>query len=176
MSRWVLPVLLLGAVAAVVVLVPQANTKRNVGFPAPDFRLPDLQGRPFRLADQRGKVVFLNLWATWCPPCRDEMPSMERLHRRLAGRDFVVVAVSEDDDEAAVRAFANDLRLSFPVLLDREGKLPGRYGVTGYPETFLIDRQGEVVDHIIGPAEWDSPEAIEHILRLIEAQPPSDAD
>jgi len=141
----------------------------RVGFPAPDFTLRDLNGRSYRLSALRGKVVFLNIWATWCPPCRMEMPSMELLHRRLQGRDFIMLAVSEDEGErTGVRAFVDEMKLTFPVLLDPEGKLPPRYGVTGYPETFVIDRNGHVVEHFIGPEDWATEEAFRFFSGLLD--------
>ncbi len=137
------------------------------GYTAADFALPDLDGQTVRLADLRGRIVFLNLWATWCPPCRAEMPSMEALYRRFQGRDFAMLAVSEDTDVAAVRQFVSELGLTFPVLLDTDNRLPGRYGVTGYPETFVINRDGTVLKHVVGPAEWDSPEMIAYFESLL---------
>lgn len=140
-------------------------------FEAPDFVLNDLNGTSHSLAAYRGKVVFLNLWATWCPPCREEMPSMEKLHQKFAADGLVLLAVSEDEGPSqGVEAFTRSLGLTFPILLDPEGKLPGRYGVTGYPETFLIDRSGRIVQHIVGPEDWFSPEAQQQIATLL-AQP-----
>lgn len=100
---------------------------------------------------------------------------MERLHRRMRGRDFVMLAVSEDEGgKDAVAPFVAELGLTFPVLLDPEARLSPRYGVTGYPETFLIDRDGKVVQHTIGPAEWDGEQAAAYIAALLQA-PPSGA-
>ena len=124
---------------------------------APDFVATDLKGQRVHLSALRGKVVLLNLWATWCPPCRDEMPSMERLYTRLRGRDFEVLAVSQDEGEAEeVRALVRELKLTFPVLVDPERQVGERYGVWGYPESFVIDRTGHVVERVIGPREWDA--------------------
>lgn len=93
---------------------------------------------------------------------------MEQLYQRLRGADFAMLAVSEDEDGAtAVRPFIEQMRLTFPVLLDQQGSLPPRYGVTGYPETFIIDRSGRVVNHVIGPAEWNSPDMIAYFERLL---------
>jgi peroxiredoxin len=168
MKRWALPVALLSLALATVAWLQQLQSRSRTGFPAPDFELPDLQGRLHRLSGLRGKIVFLNLWTTWCPPCRLEMPSMERLYRQMEQADFAMLAVSEDEaGAAAVAPFVAELGLSFPVLLDPEGRLPTRYGVTGYPETFVINRAGQVVDHIIGPAEWSSPERLDYFRRLL---------
>lgn len=168
--RRILPILLLGGTLAVIVAVQLSRTDSRSGFEAPDFALPDLDGRTHTLAEYRGKVVFLNIWATWCPPCREEMPSMNRLHERYAREGLVVLAVSEDEGpQADVEAFARGLGLRFPILLDPDGVLPPRYGVTGYPETFLIDRSGRIVRHVVGPADWFSDAARAEIEALLRA-------
>ena len=137
---------------------------------APDFAVPDLAGQAVRLSAFRGQVVLLNIWTTWCPPCREEMPSMERLAAHFRGRDFQLLAVSQDEgDKEKVEAFARDLKLSFPVLLDPQRQVGERYGVWGYPETFVIDRNGYVAERVIGPRTWDSPESIAAIEALIAA-------
>jgi peroxiredoxin len=169
MKRFFFPAALLAVALATVAGLQHIQSGPRTGYPAPDFTLPDLDGRPHRLSAYRGKVVFLNLWTTWCPPCRMEMPAMERLHRRLSGRDFVMLAVSADEGgKDAVAPFVAELGLTFPVLLDPGGRLSPRYGVTGYPETFLIDRDGQVVNHTIGPADWDEEAVVRNILALIE--------
>lgn len=156
-------VIVLGAVIALQVMQRGPAT----GYAAVDFTLPDLSGTPVQLSDLRGKVVFLNLWATWCPPCRAEMPSMQALYDRLKGRDFAMVAVAEDTDAADVSAFVKELGLTFPVLLDSDNHLPARFGVTGYPETFVIDRDGQVIKHVIGPEEWTSPDVLTYFEELL---------
>jgi thiol-disulfide isomerase/thioredoxin len=174
MKRSALPVILLLLVFGAVVLLQQWQREPTANFAAPDFVLPDLDGRLHQFANLRDKVVFLNLWATWCPPCRLEMPSMERLHRRLQGRPFVLLAVNEDgDDGNAVLPFVKSLGLTFPILLDQQGRLPPRFGVTGYPETFIIDRTGNVVKHIIGPADWDSEDMVAYLVSLLDQAPNS---
>ena len=161
----------LGAAACLVVLVAFAACERSgalVGQPAPDFALPTLGGETVRLANLQGRVVFLNLWATWCEPCRAEMPAMQRLYERLGGADFEVLAVSADQGPvAAVTAFVGEHALTFPVLRDPELQVASRYRVTGYPETFVIDRNGRIVEHVIGPWTWDSPESVAAFRKLI---------
>ena len=158
-------------VGAVVALQVMQGGPRS-GYAAAEFSLQDLDGRTWTLADLRGRIVFLNLWATWCPPCRAEMPGMEKLWQRFRERDFVMLAVSEDSDGATnVAPFVRELGLTFPILLDPDNRLPGRYGVTGYPETFVIGRDGQVIRHVIGPAEWDSPEEIAYFEELLAAAP-----
>jgi peroxiredoxin len=168
MSRSLAPMALLLAVLGALAGLQYLHRPPATGYEAADFTLPDLQGKPVRLSDLRGKIVFLNLWATWCPPCRVEMPGMERLYRQLAGRDFAMLAVAEDTGGAnAVAPFVREQRLTFPVLLDPDATLSPRYGATGYPETFIIDRSGRVVNHTIGPAEWDSKEMLAYFEQLL---------
>ena len=170
MTRSLAPIALLLVVLGAVAGLQYMQRAPRTGYPAPDFTLRDLQGRQYRLSELRGRVVFLNLWATWCPPCRMEMPSMEALYRRLQNRDFVMLAVAEDEGgAAAVRPFVQEVGLTFPVLLDRDASLSPRYGATGYPETFIIDRNGQVVNHTIGPAEWDSEQMVAYFNQLLEA-------
>jgi peroxiredoxin len=140
-----------------------------VGKPAPEFSLTDLSGRAVRLANLKGRVVFLNVWATWCEPCREEMPAMEELYRRLRGPDFEMLAVSADQDgREMVERFVREHGLTFPVLPDPNLQIADRYKVTGYPETFVIDRNGRIVAHELGPREWDSPGSYDAFRRLIE--------
>ena len=137
---------------------------------APDFAVPDLDGQAVRLSAYRGQVVLVNLWATWCPPCREEMPSMEKLHQRLRDKGFVLLAVSEDEGGAAVvRPFVEQMRLGFRVLVDAEGEVGRKYGVWGYPESFLVDREGRIVERVIGPRDWAAPAEVARIEALLAA-------
>jgi len=141
----------------------------HAGSEVPDFQLPSLAGGETALASYRGKVVVLNFWATWCPPCVAEMPSLERLHRTLGPEGLAVVTVSTDEDPEALREFVTRYGLTLPVLLDPGGEVAsGSYRTTGYPETFVIDREGALVSHTLGPAEWDSAEALDHFRGLLE--------
>jgi peroxiredoxin len=143
-----------------------------VGDRAPAFQALDAAtGRPVSLDDYRGKVLLVNVWATWCLPCRVEMPSLQRLHRRFAGTDFRIVAVSVDkDDVTIVNDFVRELGLTFDVLHDREGTIERLYRTTGVPESFVLDRQGRIVKKVIGAAEWDSPVNEALIMRLLDAR------
>jgi cytochrome c biogenesis protein CcmG, thiol:disulfide interchange protein DsbE len=158
-------------VALAVKLRPQINLL-EVGSRAPQFHAVALPGgAPKTIADYRGKVVLLNIWATWCPPCRVEMPSMERLHRKLAGTDFRLVAVSVDeDDSTVVKRFAKDLGLTFEILHDKSGAIRQIYQTTGVPESFVIDRDGVIVKKVIGAADWESPANENLIRRLLNAR------
>ena len=143
----------------------------EVGSRAPDFRATDLAtGSARGLADYRGQVVLLNVWATWCAPCRLEMPSMERLHRDLGPLGLRVVAVSVDEGEggaARVREFARELDLSFEILNDSSRAIERIYQTTGVPESFVLNRDGLIVRKVIGPAEWDSAPNRDLIRRLL---------
>ena len=154
--------------ALVIRILPQIALV-GIGSSAPEFQAIDLRtGRPATLADYRGKVVLLNIWATWCQPCRVEMPAMERLARRFADAPFRVVAVSIDtDDSSAVSAFARELGLSFDILHDKSGKIQQIYQTTGVPESFVISRDGVIYKKIIGANEWDSPVNVGLFERLL---------
>jgi cytochrome c biogenesis protein CcmG, thiol:disulfide interchange protein DsbE len=143
------------------------------GDAAPPIRLPTLEDGVVDLASFRGKVVVVNFWATWCPPCVEEMPSLEKLHRALGPEGLVVIGVSVDEDEAALRSFVQKVGVTFPTLRDPGGRGPtAAYRTTGYPETFVVDPQGVLLDKYIGPAEWATPEAIEHFRELLKRAAP----
>lgn len=144
----------------------------EVGSRAPAFGAVDLRAnRPVSLADYRGQVVLVNVWATWCAPCRAEMPSMERVHRKLAGTDFRILAVSVDQEGGdVVMAFVNELGLTFDILHDQAGAIQGIYQTTGVPESFLLDRDGTIMKKVIGATEWDSPVNEALIRRLLDAR------
>lgn len=138
------------------------------GQAAPGFTLDALSGdRPVRLEDLRGRVVLVNFWATWCKPCEDEMPSMERLHRKLEGQPFDLLAVSVDDDAAAVAAFVEKLGLTMPILLDPSKKVASSYQAYRFPESVLIDAEGRVAGRFVGPREWDSDTYVGSIQALL---------
>jgi peroxiredoxin len=137
-------------------LVGQSRIK--TGSPAPNFTFPDLTGKKVSLSDYRGRVVFLNIWATWCPPCVDEMPSMEKLYKKFKGDQFEIMAVSIDGEGRKVVApFMERLNLTFPALLDKKGKIKNIYGVTGIPESFIINKKGIIVKKVLGPIDWAKP-------------------
>jgi peroxiredoxin len=139
------------------------------GRPAPGFSFPDLEGRKVSLSDFRGKVVLVNIWATWCPPCRDEMPSMQKLYENFRGEHFEMLAVSIDaDGHEAVAPFIQKLNLTFPVLLDLKGKTKGLYRITGVPESFIVDKEGILVNKVIGPMDWSSQQVFDFFQELIQ--------
>jgi peroxiredoxin len=137
---------------------------------APDFSLKDLNGRKVRLADFRGKIVFLNFFATWCVPCRLEMPGLERLHREFKGQGLVVLAVDIQEGAKTVRPFVQELKLSFPALLDGDGSVAIMYAVRPVPATYLISRDGRIVWRAFGPREWDGADSRAYFSQLLVAR------
>jgi thiol-disulfide isomerase/thioredoxin len=138
--------------------------------PVPDLQFEDGQGTTLSLADFRGRVVLLNIWATWCAPCRREMPTLDRLQAELGGPDFEVVALSIDRQGRRVVAdFYEELGLrQLGIYLDPSGKAPRELNALGIPTTLLIDREGKEVGRLLGPAEWDSPEMADFIRGQIQ--------
>jgi peroxiredoxin len=135
---------------------------------APDIEAEPLVPGPARLSDYRGRVVLVNFWATWCPPCRAEMPSMQTLYEAYRDRGFVVLAVSGDSQgREVVGPFVGEYRLSFPVLLDPRQRAQLRYGVGAIPTSFVVDRRGRVVSREVGAVDWDSPAARALVERLL---------
>jgi len=162
-------------VGMLVLLRPPADPPLRAGAPAPAFALPGLDGREIALGDLRGRVVFVNFWATWCPPCRDEAPALERLYRSLSGEGFELLGVSIDDPAAgeAIERFRAEHGLSFPLLVDADRSVYRAYQATGVPETFLVDRSGRVVERFVGPRDWDEPRYANAIRALLADRPES---
>ncbi len=132
---------------------------------AKPFALPDTDGTIHKLSDYRGKTVILNFWATWCPPCRKEMPSMQRAWDKLKGSGKVVmIAVHVGGNEEKIWNFMGDGDYDFLVLIDKSGKIPKQWPMMGLPSTFIISPAGKIVLRAIGEREWDSPEIIKQIL------------
>ena len=136
---------------------------------ARDFSLPLVSGNgdTLSLSDLRGQVVFVNFWATWCAPCRDEMPSMESLYRQFRDRGLEIIAVNIQENEQDVADFMRDYGLTFPALLDLNGRVSSNYGVQAIPTSYLIDREGNIVVRKVGSIDWDTQEirsAIEMLL------------
>jgi thiol-disulfide isomerase/thioredoxin len=137
---------------------------------APAFTLEDMDEEQHSLEDLRGKVVLLNFWATWCPPCRREMPSMERLYQKLNGDDFTVIAVNQMEDGDHVFAYIGQLDVdpSFTILFDKDSKVSSSFRVNGLPTTYLIDKQGNIRYRAIGGREFDHPEVEKQIRQLMQ--------
>jgi len=148
--------------------VPVTPVRGDVEAPA--FRASTPDGTRIALADYKGQVLLLNFWATWCPPCREEMPSIETLHREFREQGLVVLAISVLDRPHAVVEFMRELGLTFPALLDADGALAKRYGARGLPSTHLVDRHGRLVGRAIGPRDWTSAPA-KALVRALLARP-----
>lgn len=136
-------------------------------FEAPDFTLKDLDGKNLTLSSLRGKFVFLNFWATWCPPCRAEMPSMQVLHEKYKNENFVILAVNLREDKKTVEKFLKKNKYTFPVVMDVNGDVGGSmYGVSGIPTTYFIGADGYVLGRLVGTREWDTDEVYSVIEKL----------
>ena len=137
---------------------------------AGDFVLEDMDGKRHALQDYRGKVVLINFWATWCPPCVREMPSLERLYQELSDEPFVVLAVNQWENADHVFAFMGQIDVfpSFPILFDPDSEVSEAFGVKGLPTSFLLDRSGRVVYRAVGGREFDHPEILQQIRALLD--------
>ena len=154
--------LLLGAAQA-------RELKPYTGGATPPLVLQDIDGRPRDLRDFRGQVVLVNFWATWCPPCRAEMPSMQRLREKMAGRPFAIVTVDMGESPPEVRTFLKEVGLHFTVLMDRDGKALKQWKVFAFPTSFLLDAEGRIRYAVFGTTEWDEAEAVAKINELLPA-------
>ncbi len=140
--------------------------------PAPALSLEGVDGRPLRLEDLRGKVVFLNFWATWCVPCRQEMPTMERLYRDYRESGLAVVAVNFKEAKGEVKRFFEEFHLNFPAVLDSEGNAARAYAVRALPVTFLLSRDGLILWRAIGSRDWDSPDSRAYFKQVLQRTQP----
>lgn len=136
--------------------------------PTPDFSLPTFDGKTITLKNLRGKTVFLNFWATWCVPCREEMPAMERLYQEYKDKNFVIVAVNVKDRKQDALNFLKELKITYPAAFDPEGQVGLLYGAWGLPTTYLIGPKGEGLARAWGPADWYSPAARRLIKDILE--------
>ena len=134
-----------------------------------EIQLKDVFGNTVSLADYRGKVVFLNFWATWCPPCIIEMPPMEKLHQRFKEKDFAMVAINSQETDAQVKSFFSKYKLSFTALLDSSGEVGTWFGVNSLPTTFVLNKEGRIIGSALGPREWDSQASIALFDYLIDS-------
>ena len=169
-AGWIVGGLALAVAALLIALGEDVPAPLTRGSAAPGFEVTALStSAPISLESLRGRVVLVNFWATWCKPCEDEMPAMERLYRRLQPRGFELLAVSVDEDPVLVEAFRERLGISFPIAMDSGQAVARLYQTTGFPESVLIDRDGRVVERYIGPRDWDFDVYAERILALLES-------
>jgi peroxiredoxin len=139
-----------------------------VGDPAPDFSLVDRTGKNWTLSELTGQVVFVNFWATWCPPCREEMPSMQRVYETLPKDKFKMLAILNRDSPSMADLFVKNIGATMPILDDQNNAVGARYGLTGLPETYIVDKQGVLREKFIGPAQWDSPQFMQMLRHYID--------
>jgi len=144
-----------------------AQLRREKPVAAPALALKDVNGRDHRLADYRGSVLVLNFWATWCEPCREEMPSLDRLAARFEGRAFAVLAVDVGEGEGRVNAFLDKVPVRFPVLLDRDSAVMKAWGVRVLPTTLVVDAQQRIRFRVVGEAAWDAPDLVAELSALV---------
>ena len=133
---------------------------------APDFNLEDQDGNFMKMSDFKGKVVIINFWATWCPPCRKEMPSMQRAWEKLKQEGIVMLAINVGEDSDQIFAFTAEYPVEFPLLMDRDSSVVRQWNVRGLPTTYIVNPAGKIVYQAIGDREWDSDEIMNQIRRL----------
>jgi peroxiredoxin len=156
--------------AALLILLPEKKIYEEVaavGKPAPDFEYPDSNGKMWKLSDFRGKVVFVSFWATWCATCKSEMPSKESLYRRMQGKPFQMLGMLFRDDPVNLIKYFRSTKVSLPTLISPDNEAAKIFGITGVPETFIIDKDGIVREKLVGPMQWDSDEKIAMIERWL---------
>ncbi len=175
-KRRILSYLALAGAAALLVAfsIPTyyAGQPGIAGKTAPNFAFT-LDGQPQRLSDMQGKIVVLNFWATWCPPCVAETPSLERMATDLQPLGVTVLGVSVDTDSAAYHKFLLDHRITFPTYRDANAKIPLSYGTKMYPETYIIGRKGKFVRKLIGEQDWTSPQMLGYLRAIAQGQTPT---
>jgi peroxiredoxin len=159
------PLLIIIVAVAVLVLFVLPEKKiyekvASVGSPAPEFEYPDANGKIWKLSDLRGKVVYMNFWATWCVTCKAEMPSKEALYEKMKDRPFQMLGMLFRDDPANLNDYYKIQKVSPPTLISPKNEAGKLYGITGVPETFIIDKDGIIREKIVGPRVWDSPEMV----------------
>ncbi len=162
-------IILISIVLSCLVIQCQRNQKvAKVGDPIPDVTLIDTQGNKLRLSELKESVVFVNFWASWCPPCIEEIPSIESLFRNLSGKPkFKMITILYRDDVDRIIKSAREQGYTLPIYRDPDGFAAIQFGITGVPETFIIDKNGILRDKVIGPYTWDSPPVIDTLLKLI---------
>jgi cytochrome c biogenesis protein CcmG, thiol:disulfide interchange protein DsbE len=170
MKRKVFTGVTLGAVAGLLVLFASPSYKEGQASPAGSAAKPfsfQMDGKQVALSDLRGKVVILNFWATWCPPCVDETPSLVALQRQIAPKGATVIGIDLDDDPKAYTRFVQTYGLDFPTYRDPSRKIAEEYGTYMYPETYIIDRRGRIARKIVGGQDWTSPQMTAYLDSIL---------
>lgn len=166
-SVWLVTVLLI--MMTIVVATEKGNQtlpELAEPFAAPDFTLKGEDGKTYRLKDYRGKVVILNFWATWCPPCREEMPSMERAWQIIKDKDIIILAVNVGEDADTIFEFTGQYPVTFPLPMDINGEVIKQYPVRGLPTTYIIDPNGKATHRAVGSRMWDDPLLLQQLENM----------
>jgi cytochrome c biogenesis protein CcmG/thiol:disulfide interchange protein DsbE len=168
-----LAIIICAAVIAFLIIRPTPVLKVNtIGSEAADFDLSGINNNTMKLSDMRGSVVLVNFWATWCTSCVEEMPALERLAEVMSGNPhFKIVTILFRDDLERASQYLRQNGYIFPVYVNPDGNAPGLFGITGVPETFIIDKKGVLRDKVIGPIDWDSPQVVSSLQALINEGP-----
>lgn len=166
----------IAVLAAVAALLTPAGVgakelKPFTGGATPALTLPAVGGRMHNLEQYRGHVVLVNFWATWCPPCVHEMPSMQRLKDRMAGQPFAILAVDMGETEAQIREFVKEVKVDFTILMDRDGKAIKEWKVFVFPTSYLVDKSGRIRYGVLGAKEWDDADALRRVGELLAETP-----
>ena len=146
-------------------------SRGGAGTPLPAFELTTIDGKTIEFSQLRGKVVVLNFWATWCGPCKEEMPALDRLRRRFDPRDVAILTITTEHERNSIQQFMKQLDSALPVLLDEQRDVSLAFMVRGLPTTVFIAKNGRIVARAVGPREWDGPDAIRFIDRLRQEAP-----
>ena len=141
-------------------------TRLPEGITAPDFSLPDMDGKNVRLSDYRGSPLIINFWATWCPPCREEMPSMQRAWEKLQQEGILMLAINVGEDEDTIFQFTANYPVDFPLLLDVDSSVTGEWPVRGLPTTYVVGPGGDLIYRAIGGREWDDDALLDQVRAL----------
>jgi cytochrome c biogenesis protein CcmG, thiol:disulfide interchange protein DsbE len=166
---WAVVALVAAALVAFIMPTYRQGEASVYGKSAEDFATT-IGGKAGKLSDFRGKVVVLNFWATWCPPCIEETPALERLEKHIAGRGGVVLGVSVDEDQAAYEKFLREHGITFPTFRDPSRKIPLAYGTNLFPDTYVIDRHGKLMRKFMSAQDWDSPEMLSYFDSILAQQ------
>jgi len=154
-------IIVIAVAAAAIFLAPGEKSYKTimaVGIPAPAFELRDSTGRLWKLSDLKGKVVFINFWATWCTTCKAEAPHKTTLFNTMQGKPFQMLGVLYRDSPSNLPGYSMKIPVSAPTLIDPDNAMAKLYGITGVPESFILDKEGILRERLIGPKEWSSPE------------------
>lgn len=163
-------IIIIVACVAALFLMPETKTYKkiaSIGQPAPEFEYPDSDGKLWRLSDLKGKVVFINFWATWCATCKSEMPHKEALYEKMKDKPFQMLGMLFRDDPANLADYYKTQKVSPPTLISPENESAKIFGITGVPETFIIDKEGIVREKIVGAREWESDDTIDLISKWL---------